>query len=405
MTNNFSREMPPVTHLKTSKVDIEKLQNIKSRDITNTSVNYVMLNYDAEMLCNNDTIRGLYNAVVLDPVTRNILSIGTPKSYEYSTFKTMHPTPENIIAEEMIEGVSIQLFYDHRKKDWEISTRNSVSGKYSYYRMKDTTSPTYRDMLLDFIDVLSLNEWDILEKLPKENCYHFILQHPDNHIVLKNEKAKLYFTGYYELHVNGKINDIRYIPSYNCVDKFPSLKEKICLPNIHSETIDSYDECCKMYNTYSADQMGICLLNKDTGDRSFVINAHYQELQQLRGTHPNLMYQYICLKRIDKVKDFLKHFSQYKQTFWKFHEMYEKMIVELHQNYLQHFILKTKPVVDKKYYYHIRQMHETIYKPSLQEDKKVIVKKEIVRKYVLELEPGSILHLLQYEKYKQENLV
>jgi hypothetical protein len=62
-------------------------------------------------------------------------------------------------------------------------------------------------------------------------------------------------------------------------------------------------------------------------------------------------------------------------------------------------------IIDKSISFHIHYLHSNIYKPSLHNAVKTIIKKEIVREYVNTLEPGCILHLIQREKYKESNLV
>jgi hypothetical protein len=151
--------------------------------------------------------------------------------------------------------------------------------------------------------------------------------------------------------------------------------------------------------------MGICFLHKHSGERCFMMTPEYKDLQQIRGTHPNFMYQYLCLRRIDKIAIFLKTFPQYKYLFSTFQHMYDNLIRDIHKSYLHYYIQKSNPVIDKSIFYHIHQIHETIYKPSLNDAVKTVIKKEVVRKYVDLLEPGCTLHLLRREKYKDVHLL
>jgi len=74
--------------------------------------------------------------------------------------------------------------------------------------------------------------------------------------------------------------------------------------------------------------------------------------------------------------------------------LFDTFVTKLHQCYVDYFILKQRDPIEKKLFYHIQQIHHTIYVPSLQEETKTIVRKPVVRKYLEDLEPGHIFHLL-----------
>lgn len=398
----------------TSLIKLEALQTILTNNVVehNTKTEYTLLNYDTNMVAQDDTIRGLYNAVVLHPVSRRILAIGPYKSYSISKFKHLYGdvihNMNTIQVQQLVEGLFVQFFWDERIQSWEISTRNSVGGHYAYYRMPHEPAITYRDMLYDALGLSgenrSLNQWLGLTYLNKQFCYHFILQHPQNHIVFNHKKPLLYMIGAFELHVNGINNRIRYVPSSEYLSTFPEDNPWVHYPTIFTveKGVDTVDKIIEHYTSIqsSSYNMGVLIKQIDTGDNIVALNPAYEELLKLRGgTHPNILYNYLCLKRVKKVKDFLLHFPQYKKLFWSFHELFESFLEKLHKSYVHHFILKTESKIHKKYYYHIQQLHKTIYIPSLQ-NSKVVIKKPVVRAYLDQLEPGYIFHMLQHELYE-----
>ena len=394
----------------TDKDSIELLLNVQSKNITTShSIQYTILNYFDSISFQHDKKKRFYNSVVIDPETRKIQSIGSPLSYDFELFQKSFPVvDENIVAEEMVEGVSIQLFYDPRIKNWEISTRNSVAGNYAYYRLPGQSCKTYRDMLFDAMGLSGkdrqIEQWVGYKHLLASNCYHFIVKHPENHIVMKTKDPQLFYTGYYELHCN-TVNDVRYNSSHKGIP-FPvgivKTPHRIILPRKSTNYKDYVDH---YMHPGKEIKMGITFADINTGERCFILTPEYKTLQQIRGTHPNLLYQYLCLQRVGKINEFLKNFPQYKILFSTFRYMYDNLVRDIHQSYLFYYIQKSNPVVDKSIYFHIHQIHETIYKPSLNDAVKTIIKKEVVRKYVDALEPGCALHLLQRERYKDENLV
>jgi hypothetical protein len=413
MTNRPSK-MSPMNKIKTDAESISSMRNINTKKTFNEKTNshYVILNCDSTVLCYDEHIQRMYNAVILDAETRSILAIGTPISYNISDFKNIYPeieqNKEEMYAEEMIEGLCIQIFYDFRLKSWEIATKNAVSGNYSYYRMPNEISKTYREMLFEIIGVTdnSLESWEGIQYMNKTTCYHFIIRHPDNHIVFNNVEPSIYFTGSYKLHIGGVQNTVLYMNAHQ-ENVFPS-DFPVKIPKLFSYG-DSFNYDNIIQNFMDCHQneptMGLCFLKSNSGDRTFIIHPNYEQLQLLRGTHPNLLYQYLCLRKTEKVSEFVRFFPQYKNMFWKFHSLYMKLIHIIHQTYYQYYVKKQLKDVPKPIFYHIAQIHHLYYKPSLLLNEKRIIKKEVVYDYLKELEPGCLLHLLQNEQYKQFKLM
>ena len=393
--------------LDTSEKTIVQLQTILTKIVTtvDTKQEYTILNYDTNMIANNDNVRGLHNAVILNPETRRIMGIGPSQSITFDKFKALFGTTlfntNTVQISELVEGVFVQFFYDPRTEKWDISTRNSVGGHYTYYRTPAKVAKTYREMLCEAVGVSSLEEWCALDMFDKKYCYHCILQHPENHMVQTHEQPTLYMIGAFELNFNDIENQIRFVPAKEYKPTFEVNQDntRIRFPTVFpgkKGNVATYDSIVNelVKTTTPSSFMGVVIQQESTGDRFIHINPNYETLQKLRGTHPNLMFHYLTLKKVNKIDNFLTHFPQYKEMFWKFHELYDTFVTKLHQCYVDYFILKQRDPIEKKLFYHIQQIHHTIYVPSLQEETKTIVRKPVVRQYLEELEPGHIFHLL-----------
>lgn len=395
--------------INTNEMAIENLKVIDSKPVlvTETDTTYIILNGDPTLFFQEDSICGRINAVVLNDDTREILAVGPSKPYTIENFKKIYgdtiSDKNSIEITEMVEGLFFQLFWDERIGKWEIGTVNGVFGNYSYYRMPHIKSPTYRTMICQAMGLNTeeeeLNDWKGLKYMDKKYCFHFVLQHPNNHLVFKIVKPTIYIIGAFELHVDSIKNNIRYVSAKEYENIFPS--EFVLLPKILSfEFENTYEELLETFVSIQQqnDRMGIVIKHVQTGGTIIAVNPAYDELQRVRGTHPNILFHYLCLKRIKKTEYFLRVFPQYQEFFSDFNHLYESLITKMHQSYVDHFVLKKKINIHKKYYYHIKQIHSSIYIPSLIEEK-IVIKKNIVRDYVERLEPGHILHILQYELY------
>jgi hypothetical protein len=397
-------------------VDISTKQishlNIQVKNYSVADHNYVILNADKTFLCDDDKIRRKYNTVIINPETNKILSIGSPISTPIDYFDS---ECDDICASELVEGSMIYLFYEERNNAWQIATSNAVGGNYSYFRNhdpSDTTTTTFLKMVMDAFretavgdstEQLTINSISFLRDFDKKYCYGFVLQHPINSMVHPIDIPKLFLVSVVELHDNNTKNSVCYVPrhEYESWPCFQNLKDGI----IYFPKLYSADKAVEYYqNMFSNLQtpkeiMGISIVDNASGIRSEIINPNYKEAKEIRGNNFNLQFHYLCLLKINNVHVFLKHFPHYKQLFTTYKDQLNRFITNLHQVYFHYYISKKlKRPIHKKYYYHIHQIHRTIYIPSIEKGKKTIIKRSVVASYVESLQPGQILHMINFEK-------
>ena len=68
----------------------------------------------------------------------------------------------------------------------------------------------------------------------------------------------------------------------------------------------------------SYDIVGVIIHNIQTGERTKIRNPIYEKVRNLRGNQPKLQYQYLCLRKEEKVEDYLKFFPENKSQFLEF---------------------------------------------------------------------------------------
>ena len=133
-----------------------------------------------------------------------------------------------------------------------------------------------------FLEALRTDKLDtITNLLPKEYCYNFVLQHPDNHIVLSVDNPRLYLTTVWLLESN---NTVKYIPQTEFMHSVwaKSLYELIYFPKIY-EKIDNYDEMNKLYINDNCQLItGLMYINIVTGDRCSIIHSNYKKNERTK---------------------------------------------------------------------------------------------------------------------------
>jgi hypothetical protein len=394
---------------KVMNVDFDFLQknpNIVEKKYTTTLSTYSILNYISTEL-GEDSIECLnYHSVIIDNTSRNILSIAPPKPIDI-TNSEIYFGEKKLQVSEYIEGTYIHLFYDPAIFSWEIATKKAVGGKYSFYHIPDDVSLTYREMFIEACGLSyddDLQEIPFLAKLNRKECYGFVLQHPANHIVMNIQAPKLYLVSIYE--IDRSTSKITYVSQ--TLDPFYN-KNNLYFPKTYDLQKYPAEEYIRVHSSIHTPPMvvGIMITDLTTGQPYAVINPNYLELTELRGNHPNIQYQYLCLRRIGKVAAFLQHFPQYNSEFYKYKTQYDTFVINVHQSYLSYYVRKEGIMISPKYFPTIYDIHHSIFIPSMAKKEKVIIRRKVVKEYIDGLDPAKILFLLNYDHhlttYKKES--
>jgi hypothetical protein len=295
--------------------NILKLNKLECR--TENNQQYKIISYDKQVL-NYDLVDtyGLCRSIIVNS-ENNVVGFSPPKSLQADVFLKLYPVKtDDVVAEEFVEGTMINVFFDETiglTGDWEISTRKIVGATCGFFNNatktdtgSNTQKKTFRTMFLEAAKENNI----FFENLNKNLCYSFVLQHPDNRIVVPVKKSKLYLVAIYCVDNTDKTNIKVYYHDMEEIKKSFWGNAVIHFPEIYR--CDDYSELIDIHasmNT-SYDKMGFVLYNKTTGHRTKIRNPVYEEVKQLRGNQTKLQYQYLALRKDGKVNEFLKYFPE-----------------------------------------------------------------------------------------------
>lgn len=343
---------------------------------------YSIISYHRKFLSSDEKIfnEGLLRSVILDDDNK-IISFSPPKSVSFETFFNLYPNKTNVIvAEEFIEGTMINLFWDSKISEWEISTRHSVGGEVGFYTSPSLLKKTFRTM---FYEAVEENHLDF-NNLNKEYSYSFVLQHPENRIVLSIKKPQLYLVSAYHILNDEEIISIN-SSEYQSIVNHSNVK----IPQVY-ETWENYEDLINRYAGLNTDYniQGFLLKNIETGLRTKERNPNYEVVRKLRGNQAKLQYQYLILIKSKDVTNFLKYYQEYKKDFFLFRKLLRQFTHALYKNYISCYICKEKPLLEysNQYRTHMYYIHE-IYKNELKQlGQKINL--EVVINYVNNLHPS-----------------
>jgi hypothetical protein len=383
-------------------LNFEKLSGKIKKKIYNTHYGtYLILNYDKQYICFDDK-DSVYRSVVISYPEKEILSFSLPQSIPCNHFFQSHPViTSDICISQIIEGVSISLFYDYRCRRWEISTKNSITGDYSFYGKKKRKTPTFLKMFMDVFrvsDTDDVNTLAFLEYLPKWACYNFVLQHPANPILFPINTPRLFLVSVYEVYKN----EVLFVPSnmYESWDIFSNIEGVISFPQKYdvNNYSDLLNDNAMLQLALNIDNIGYMITNTITGERCKIYSKKYEDLKRKFSIKPNILYHFLCFNRIGKerMKEYLSFFHMMKKDFIKMNYEYEQFINAVHQSYISYYV-KRSTKEENEYFSHIYKIHHNIYLPSLVKKEPVVIKRKVVKDYFNSVEPRELLYFLNWD--------
>jgi hypothetical protein len=238
--------------------------------------------------------------------------------------------------------------------------------------------------------------------LNPQYCYSFILQHPDNRIVVSFKKPQLYLVAVYLIEeVDNNIFVNSFEPKETLKNIFELNGVTIKFPEIYSFTrySDLIEKYASMNTSYEV--VGVVLHNRVTGERAKIRNPVYEQVRNLRGNQPKLQYQYLSLRREGKVSDFLKFYPEIKKHFSEFRDQVHLFTKTLYENYRSCYIKKERPLKEfsDQYRTHMFHIHQ-IYLNDLREKNQFITSTH-VQNYVNKLPTTLLMYCLNFQMRKR----
>lgn len=365
--------------------------------VTVPNTNYKLVHNDEYKKTPSTYEERMCRSIVLNAENGTLMAFSPPSTIPYN------PDLETVLCTEMMEGTLINLFYDHERGEWEIFTRTRIGADNSFYRtqydldhgndklvMVGYPQLTYCDMFkhtLGLQSFNSLNDSIYIANLPKENTYCFILQHPNNTLTIHHVQPRLILVAVYTIKENvvSMLNFDTYV--------------QYLMPSVPVFLPRKFDEI-------DVNLTGVGLIvYYSNGERSAVMNPNYEKLREFRGNHPNLHYQFLLLKKTKQIGEYIKMFPWITEYFNEFQAQYVAVINNVHQTFIEKFVMRKNKVFPKKYNVLADRIQRQIYLPFLKAQKGKVTK-NVVEEYFLSLNTKDLLYFMNYDYYanKRNNI-
>jgi hypothetical protein len=395
---------------------------------------FYTIKYDRAKLTEEQyTTLGRFRSVVLNSCG-HICCIAPPKMLKITDeMKALSVNlPDGVLtAEELVEGIMVNLFWSESAGKWYIATKSCV-GEVSFDHIveaqandqvnasaeataatttaaaaveenaripfqKLSVQEVLRRRICEVLSLLSCG----LATIPKHYCYSLVVQHPKNQIVLPITVPKLYLVAVYQLTPAtdavgvSAIRIDRDIFSANfggSVSHMPS--GLTCVADAAdaagADTSHTVEDYCQMYGSMDAKNAslpGVVFVDKDTGFCYKMRNPKYENVKKRKGMEQKLMAHYLQLRKDHGIDEYLKYHPQHSRIFRQFRDGLHDYTQRLYESYIAHYVKKVvKPLkeYDRELKTHMYKMHYDVYLATMKESGAGVTKHTVIN-YVNQL--------------------
>ena len=318
---------------------MELITNLKQRDIKviieennlkyiedSDNKNIFLLKYDKDKSDLKSNLVRQCRGIILEKNTNKIVAYGLDKMNDCNELDDDLDLSD-IKVEDAIDGTQLRLYYYNK---WVLTTARCIDG----YKSKWNYVKTYGKL---YEDVKHLINYDILDK---NNTYTFILRHIENRIVENVVVNELY-------HIHTRSNITLEELDIDIGVKKPKIYSFKCLKELKDEL-----------NIMTFESMGY-VINIDSKKYMFKTNE-YEYVRELKGNNYSIDYNYLELKKNNRLEEYLFFFPEYDEYFKNTESKIVNIVKNIHNLYITRFIKKTitNNDIDKMYKHIIYNLHK-----------------------------------------------
>ena len=317
-------------------------------------------------------------SVVWDTMANRPVSITPEKSADGESVPHLE-YGHDMRVEHFIDGTLIGLFYDKYNSEWRIHTR-SVLGANSRYFSQTTTFAT---MFEQAVKGARLD----LDSLDKDSCYSWILQHPENRIVVPVDRPRVYCVQKTTIAADGTytIDDLTSVP--NAVK---TIQGMTC-------SKDVLDRLAEWNSRYGHAAQGLVVHHLSSGSRYKIRTPEYNRVRQMRGNSARRDYLWMDLWRNGKMVEYLRLYPEERAAADAIVNRWKQITNDVFHIYTDVFKARTlaKTAIPPKYRPLVYGLH-TLYMESLKPAKRPLDWKTTLQ-YMNERDTAQMLFVINWE--------
>jgi len=239
-------------------------------------------------------------SVVWDRTTNSPVCVAPFKSENMSL-----PTDKTIFVEDYIDGVMVNVFIGSDGKPILV-TRSFMDATGTFYN-----KTSFQKMFLDALTESGGTLTDLGNEIigAGYSFASFVLQHPEHRIVARIRKPRMYLVSL------GKMNGASITLKDHDFEILPSMHVHKYAPQPFIEGA-AYTMVTQLSDLRGWTWQGL-VFKDDEGHRWRIRSHTYHILRNLRGSEATATERFLRLRKENKIKDYLQHYSEDRNIFWQ----------------------------------------------------------------------------------------
>jgi hypothetical protein len=320
--------------------------------------NLYMLSYTDKSDMEDSLVRSM-NGVIFEKKTNKIIHYSFQKAYEGFNEKDEKDTYKNTKPEEFdieisTEGTHVKVhFYDDK---WNVSTSRSITCAL----VKGNSDISFLEMFKECCEYENID----IEKLDKQFCYSFVIQHPANRICYEINTPYCGMLNYVDIE-NNKI--YRTTLGFKVDDTIENIEKFSKTPESYQNFIVYFGENIRVKIT----SLNFKLLKKIIKNDKKMERIY---LRSIKEYIPGLME---------------KFFSNYMDTFDYVNHRLEEVVNTVHKIYMNIYIHKKETEIPERYKRTIGQLH------GFHRKTREKITKQVIYNHIMNLSENIVMWILE----------
>jgi hypothetical protein len=256
------------------------------------------------------------NGIILDKNTNKLVAYGLNTLIEYND--TTDLNMEDSKFYEGYDGPLVKVYYYNAK--WYISTTKCINGSKSRWVSNRSFTELFLDSGID------------LDQLDKNNCYCYVLEHPENRCVK---------------------------PVYSPIVHLISTRDMTTLElTRHADELDlsGHTDPIKHFKSLPYHQ-GVTVV--ETSNMSIkIFSDNYKQVKNIRGNVADIRKRYLeLMKNPDDLNNLVAYYPEYQHLYLQVEQDIWLLAKNIQNVYFKKYVRKEKPEFCHKYKQTLKQLH------------------------------------------------
>ena len=136
------------------------------------------------------------------------------------------------------------------------------------------------------------------------------------------------------------------------------------------------------------------ITNLKNGTRHKIVNVAYKERKEICKNNQRLFYQYLCMRYVNKLDDFLVKSPAYVPIFERFNTVVAQFMYNIYRSYQSRYMKRTGEIISHRFMPHAYNIHHNIYLPSIHNNTKKKITMQIVKEYLNTMTPTELFNAI-----------